>query len=477
LTKIIYNSRVNGGTKMIAVNDKEIESVFLERKIYQKMLEWKKNLSKGHALFLKGSRRVGKTELAKKLGNEEYRSYLLIDFRYAPKEIKDLFSDSMEDLDFLFTRLQSFYGVVLYPGESLVILDEIQLCIEARQDITKFVSDGRYDYCETGSLAGIHRNSKKIVTPVGEYPLEVRPLDFEEFLWAIGDDVSMPFLRSAIKHPKQPIGKAMHAKLTDLWRQYMLVGGMPKPVAGYKLYKNLEVVDFLKQEILSIYKNDFDDQNEVSSALLHSIISAIPAELSKHDARFVESHIAGGRYERMAPAFKWLNDAYITNMSYGVSDPSASFGLTLCEDDFKAYFVDTGLLVSLTFIGKPYISNELYNKILFDKIHINEGMLAENIVAQCLKSTGHSLLFYSKYDEAGHPVMEIDFLCEHEGKVCPIETKSSKDYGHASLEKFKTAFSNRVGKQYILYDKDIKVDGEILYLPIYMAPILAENLL
>ena len=194
---------------MIAVNDKEIESVFLKRKIYQKMLEWKKNLSKGRALFLKGSRRVGKTELAKKLGNEEYRSYLLIDFRYAPKEIKDLFSDSMEDLDFLFTRLQSFYGVVLYPGESLVILDEIQLCIEARQDITKFVSDGRYDYCETGSLAGIHRNSKKIVTPVGEYPLEVRPLDFEEFLWAIGDYVSMPFLRSAIKCLKQPIGKAM----------------------------------------------------------------------------------------------------------------------------------------------------------------------------------------------------------------------------------------------------------------------------
>ena len=451
-----------------------VEAKFKEfkRKVYEKMLDWKKTKAPDYALFLKGERRVGKSTLANKFGREEYKSYIEIRFDKAPDEIKELFVNSLEDLDSFFNKIQVFYKKKLYVRESLIILDEIQLFPLARQAIKTLLEDKRYDYIETGSLASIKKKSKKILIPSEEYHLNVYPLDFEEFLWAKGDEITFEVIKEHFFKCK-PLGN-INKTIMNYFREYMLVGGMPQAVDKYISTKDFGEVDFVKQGILSLYENDVDEQEEENPTYVKNVFLHIPSELSKHDKRYNISHVdPNARLRDYKGPIKWLDESMIINIAENVNDPSAAFNLSTIDPSFKCYMSDTGLLVSLAYKNKDYLDNDLYRAILFDKLHVNEGMIMENIVSQALVSKGDKLYYYKKVDKVKkQTIMEIDFLIRRDNKLLPIEVKSSGADSISSLLKFKQTFSNKIGLQYVLYDGDVKSDGEIIYLPIYMIYLL-----
>lgn len=442
--------------------------VELKRKVYDKMIKWKNEYAPNYALFLKGARRVGKSTLALKLANE-YKSFIEIRFDKAPSEIKELFINSLEDLDYFFNKLQVHYKTRLYPGESLIILDEIQLFPEARQALKTLLEDKRYHYVETGSLASITKKSKKILIPSEEYTIEVLPMDFEEFMWALDEDYTLDLVKDHFANLK-PLGK-INKDIMKKFREYILVGGMPQAVCEYIKTKDFGRVDFIKQSIINLYENDIDTQEEENPVYVKNVFVHIPAELSKHDKQFVLSHIDNrARKREYEEPIKWLNDAMIINVAERVNEPSVAFNLTADNTSFKCYMGDTGLLISLAYKNKDYLENELYEAILFDKLHTNEGMIIENVVSQCLRANGHEVFFYKKTDkESKTTTIEIDFLIRIRNKVSPIEVKSSDRYTISSLMKFKNMYTNRIGTQYVLHNGDIKREGEIVYLPYYMA--------
>ena len=449
----------------------KIEKEF-KRKVYDKMLWWKENKAPEYALFLKGARRVGKSTLANKLGREEYKSYIEIRFDKAPNEIKDLFVNSLEDLDGMFNKIQLFYKTKLYKNESLIILDEIQLYPLARQALKTLLEDKRYDYIETGSLASIKKKSKKILIPSEEYHLNVYPLDFEEFLNAMEDNVTFDLIKEHFEK-KKPFG-AFYKKIMYSFREYMLVGGMPQAVYEYYKKKDFGDVDFVKQGIINLYESDMDTQEEENPTYVKNMFWHIPSELSKHDKKYNLTHIdPNARLREYKGPINWLDEAMIINISEKVNDPSVAFNLSTIDPAFKCYLMDTGLLISLAYKNKDYLENELYRAILFDKLHINEGMIVENIVAQLLRMNGDNIYYYKKVDkESKRTILEIDFLIRRNNKIIPIEVKSSSAESISSLKKFKEIFSTKVGLQYVLYDGDIKRDGEIIYLPYFMASII-----
>jgi predicted AAA+ superfamily ATPase len=367
------------------------------------------------------------------------------------------------------------YGKKLYNRESLIILDEIQLFPLARQALKTLLADGRYDFIETGSLAGIKKKSEKaeILIPSEEYSVEMFPLDFEEFLWSMNDEVTMSIVRNSYESLK-PLGK-LHRDIFRKFREYMCVGGMPQAVVKYMDSKDFEKVDFAKKEIIELYRNDIKNQEEENKIYVGNILENIPSELSKHEksSTFKLTHVdKNARYREYSGPLNWLREAMIVNEARNVTDPSPALTLNMDGERFKCYLLDTGLLINLSFGDGSYLDNEFYKAILTDKLHINEGMFVENVVAQCLRSNGHKILFYIEYNEKGKPVMEIDFLIRKDRKVIPIEAKSGKTFAINSLQKFKAKFTNRVGLQYVLHDGDVKRDGEIIYLPYYMATIL-----
>lgn len=448
------------------------KNLLFERKVYKKMLWWKENKAPDYALFLKGARRVGKTTLAEKMGEREYKSFIEIRFDKAPDEIKNLFVNSLEDLDNLFNTLQVFYKKKLYKGESLIILDEIQLFPLARQALKTLLEDKRYDYIETGSLASIKKKSKNILIPSEEYQLEVFPLDFEEFLWAMNDWITFDMIKEHFS-TKKNFGN-MLKKIMYSFREYMLVGGMPQAVYKYFKTKDFGEVDFVKQGILDLYEQDMDTQEEENPTYVKNMFWHIPSELSKHDKRFNLNHIdLNARLREYKGPINWLDEAMIINICENVSDPSVAFNLSIVDPAFKCYMVDTGLLVSLAYKNKDFLENELYRAILFDKLHVNEGMIVENIVAQLLRTNGDKIYYFKKVDkESKKTVLEIDFLIRRENKIIPVEVKSSTANSILSLKKFKQFYSTHVGIQYVLYDGDIKKDGDIIYLPYFMASVL-----
>ena len=369
-----------------------------ERKVYQEILKWKREYAPKYALFLKGARRVGKTTLAEKLGKEEYRSYILVRFDQTGDDINRLFTDSLRDLDSLFNTLQFEYNTRLYPRESLIILDEIQFFPPARQALKTLLEDGRYDYVETGSLATITKKSKDILIPSEEYPVDILPMDFEEYLWANNNDMIMPVLREHIESLK-PMG-GMHQPIMKAFREYMLVGGMPQAVTAFVESKDFGRVDFAKQQILNLYRQDMEDQEEENPEYVTNFFERIPSELSKHDKRYVLSHInPNARIRDYKDPIKWLDEAMIINIANNVDDPSAALNLSTIEPSFKCYMMDTGLLISLAYKERPYLENSLYKSILLDKLHVNEGMIIENMVAQCLRANGHKAFFYKKVNK------------------------------------------------------------------------------
>jgi len=447
--------------------------MLLKRKIYQDLLSWKNESFGKSALLISGARRVGKSFICKQFGENEYRSVILVDFSKPSATIKDIFENDVNDLDAFFSKLSSYYKTVLHRRESLIIFDEVQLFPLARQIIKHLVADGRYDYIETGSLLSIKRNVKNILVPSEEEEQEMHPLDFEEFLWAMGDEVTFPLIQSHYEQ-KRPLGQGMHRKIMNDFRQYMLIGGMPQAVLAYIVDKDFRAADKAKTSILKLYRSDIAKYATGYEGKVTALFDSLPGQLSKKEKKYKLASISkNARLREYEDAFMWLSDGLIANSCFNAMDPGYGLGLSLDHTTHKLYMADTGLLVTHAYRGNGYLNNELYRAILLDKLNINEGMIMENIVAQMLRTNGHRLFFYSRTDaNYSNKAIEIDFLISISGKVCPIEVKSSAYKSHSSLDKFRTKFSGKIGESYILYTKDVMIKEGVIHLPLYMTAFL-----
>lgn len=449
----------------------------MKRKIYDSMQKWKEENGRT-ALLIDGARRVGKSYIAQEFAKKEYKSYILIDFNRAPAEITDLFVHYLNDLNMFFLYLSNFYGVKLYERESLIIFDEVQLFPKARAAIKYLVEDGRYDYVETGSLMTIKKNVADIVIPSEERHMKMYPLDFEEFLWALDNDTLMDFIRLCFQE-KKPMGQVLHRKTMDYFRQYLIVGGMPQAVKTYRDSHDFDQVDRVKRDILELYRADIIKHAEGYQMKVAQIFDDIPAQLQKHNTKFKFSSLKKeARFREYEDALFWLSDAMITNICYNSTAPNIGLKLNMDRMTLKCYMADTGLLISHAFDENGLVSEEIYKKLLFDKLEVNKGMIMENIVAQMLTASGHKLYFYSNpsRDDASLR-MEIDFLTakskiSNRHNISPIEVKSSKNYTLTSLRKFKEKYKEQLHIPYVLHPNDLKEENGILFLPLYMTPLI-----
>lgn len=445
----------------------------MKRKIYEKLLEWKEKDQGTCALLIDGARRVGKSYIAEQFAKNEYQSYILIDFAHLPSDVRDMFEHDTNDLSLFFNKLAAYYRTSLQPRETLVIFDEVQRYPKARELVKYLVADGRYDYLETGSLISLRMNVEDIVIPSEEEHLEMFPMDFEEFLWAMGDETSIPYLRKCYEN-LEPVGQAVHRRVMNDYRQYMLVGGMPQAVEAYLQTRNFESADRIKKRILTLYREDVTKFAKGYEAKVLAIFDEMPAQLSKTEKKYRLSGISReARTRDYENAFLWLSEAMIVNACYNATDPTVGLSMSGEHSTRKCYMGDTGLLVTHSFMDDSFTDNELYRDILLDRLHVNEGMLMENIVAQELRAKGHRLYFYSRSDTDNRENhMEIDFLIRQKKKICPVEVKSGAYRKHSSLDKFKRKFRGKIGQAYILYTKDILIREDVVHLPLYMAMFL-----
>ncbi len=449
----------------------------MKRKIYSKLLEWKNKRHGETAVLIEGARRIGKSYIVEEFARNEYDSYLLIDFNKAENIVSEWFDNYLSDLDTLLTNLQIHYGVRLTPRNSVVIFDEVQLCPRARSAIKYLVADGRFDYIETGSLISIKKNVKDIVIPSEEEALPMYPMDFEEFLWAMGNDMLMPFIGECFEK-RQPLG-GLHRKALDYFRTYMIVGGMPQAVLKYIETKDFEEVDRVKRSILQVYKNDIAKYASNVEHKVKSIFDELPAQLQKHEKKFRLSALEpGAAYRDYDDAFFWLSDAGIVNICYNCTAPNIGLRLNMERNTQKCYMADTGLLFSHAFDEKGHVPTEIYQKIIHNKLEINEGMLVENIVAQMLATAGHKLYFYSNSSrDNAEDRMEIDFLTAKSKltsrhNITPIEVKSSQRYTLTSIKKCIAKFDKYLTTPIVLHSADLKHENGIDFLPLYMTPLL-----
>ena len=450
----------------------------MKRKIYSQLLDWKNNRKGEVALLIEGARRIGKSYIVEEFAKNEYASYILIDFNKAGTKVKRWFVDYMEDLDTFFELLEQHYHVKLVPRQSVIIFDEVQLYPRARAAIKYLVADRRYDYLETGSLISIKSNVKNIVIPSEERAIEMHPMDFEEFLWAMGNETLMPFLEKQFATGK-PM-KELHREAMDLFRRYLIVGGMPQAVEKYVQTRDLEQVDAIKRDILAIYRNDIRKYAGRQAMKVESIFDEIPAQLQRNERKFRLADLKkDARMRDYETAFMWLSDAKIVNCCYNTTAPNIGLKLNMERTTLKCYMADTGLLISHAFDEKQIVSEELYRKLLTDKLEVNAGMLIENIVAQMLVATGHKLYFYSNADkEDSESRMEIDFLIRKEPvtsrhNIIPIEAKSSTGYTISSLQKCVRKFGEFVTMPTVIHSSDSRMDeNQIRYIPIYYTPLL-----
>lgn len=440
-----------------------------KRKLYDKMLRWKQESNGETALLIEGARRVGKSTLVEEFAKNEYKSFILIDFSQNSEEVNELFKD-ITDLDYLFLRLQVIYGTTLYERKSVIVFDEVQQNPLARQAIKHLVKDHRYDYIETGSLISIRKNIKDIVIPSEEVRLPMYPMDFEEFRWALGDTASIPLLRKLFESRK-PLGDAAHRKMMRNFRLYMLVGGMPQAVAKYIASNDLSAVDTVKRGIISLYEEDFGKIDETGKAA--AIFDAIPAQLSKNVSRYkISSVILGEKYDRVVEIVRLMEDSRVINAAFHCDDPNVGLALTKDPEYFKMYAGDTGLFVTMAFKSREFTDNIIYQKLLSDKLDANLGYVYENVVAQMLRATGKALYYHTIRKADGKGYYEVDFLIADGSKVSPIEVKSSGYTTHTSLDRFVEKYSSRVQNKYLVYTKDLKKDGNVLCVPIYMVPFM-----
>ena len=450
----------------------------MKRKIYDELIAWKNDGADKTALLIDGARRVGKSFIAESFAKNEYKSYILVDFNRAGTEIRDLFEYYLNDLDTLFMYLSGYYNVKLYKGESLIIFDEVQLFPRARAAIKYLVADGRYHYMETGSLMSIKMNVRDIVIPSEERHIRMYPMDFEEFLWAMENNTLMDIVKSCY-HARKPMGQGMHRKAMDYFRQYMIVGGMPQAVLEYKKTHDFDKVDRIKRDILTLYRADIVKHAEGYEMKVSGIFDEIPAQLQKHEKKFKLSSLKkDARLREYEDALFWLDDAMIANICYNSTEPNIGLKLNMNRLTLKCYMGDTGLLISHAFDENGLVSEEIYKKLLFDKLEVNKGMLVENIVAQMLTAGGHKLYFYSNPSRNdSESRMEIDFLIakskiNSRHNISPIEVKSGRNYTLTSLRKFMKKYAEQADVPYVLHTKDLKVEEGIVFLPLYMTPLL-----
>lgn len=449
----------------------------MRRKIYDKLLEWKKQNGTS-ALLVQGARRVGKSHIVETFAKKEYKSYILIDFNKADQQIKDIFKHDLDNLNSFFMKLSAFYGKKLYDRESLIIFDEVQLYPRARSAIKYLVADGRYDFIETGSLISIKKNVKDILIPSEEDSINMYPMDFEEFLWAVDNETMFDLIRDCY-NKKQPLGQALHRKAMDYFRQYMIVGGMPQAVKAYIDTNDFDEVDKAKRRILKLYRDDIRKHAEGYEMKVEAIYDELPSQLKNQNRHFKLSSLKqGARFDEYKEAMFWLSDAMIVNNCYNSTEPNVGLSLNMDKTLLKCYMGDTGLLISHAFDENGIVSEEIYKKLLLDKLEVNMGMVTENIVSQMLVASGHKLFFYSNSSrEDSSSRMEIDFLISkskisNRHNISPIEVKSGKNYTLKSLNKFKTKFSEQTHIPYILHSGDYKEENGCVYLPLYMTMFL-----
>ena len=443
-----------------------MERIFT-RKLYDRLLEWKRIQNGKTAILIEGARRVGKSTLVEQFAKNEYESYILIDFNEASDEVKSLFNNLMNK-DFVFLQLQAFYNVVLKERNSVIIFDEVQKCPLARQAIKYLVKDGRYDYIETGSLISIKKNTKNITIPSEEERVTLYPMDYEEFRWALGDEATVPLLRTFYER-RLPLDRAHRDKMRD-FRLYMLVGGMPQAVKAYIETNNFSMVDHAKRGIIKVYQDDFQKLDETGR--LETLFMEIPSQLSQTSNRYKPYAVLGQvDDDKLLELLKDLEDSKTTLFSYHSNEPNVGMSLTKDRSKFKIFCADTGLFVTLAFWDKDHTESIIYQKLLNDKLSTNLGYVYENMIAQMLVASGNKLFYYTWPKDKSHNY-EIDFLLSRGTKLCPIEVKSSGYKAHKSLDVFCQKYSHVVEQRYLIYTKDLKKDEETLLLPVYMTPFL-----
>jgi len=460
----------------------------MKRKIYDQLLLWKNKRKGKSAVMIEGARRVGKSYIVEQFAKAEYKSYILIDFFKVGDDIKDLFKNYKDNLDMLFTYLSTFYSTKLYERESIIVFDEIEFCPAARSAIKYLVEDGRYDYLETGSLLGMQMSTKgkrrkdekkeDYLVPSEEEKLVMHPMDFEEFLWALGQDNLMDFIRAQFI-AKAPVGQSMHRKIMDYFRLYMIIGGMPQAVLEYLDTKSFEDVDRVKRQILNLYNNCIEQYAGIHTSKVKAIYEAIPGQLQLHENKFQLSDLnKDARFRDYDSSFFWLRDARMVNLAFNTTEPSIGLGLKQKDNSLKCYLNDTGLMISHAFDERGIVSEQLYQKILKDKLEVNAGMLMENIVAQMLTANGCKLYFYSNPSrENKDDRMEIDFLIAKSTitsrhNISPIEVKSSTGFTTTSLEKCIKKYATHLSQAYVVHTGDVEKQGDFLYIPLYMVPCL-----
>ena len=450
----------------------------MKRKVYNKLLEWKQESNGEYALLIDGTRRVGKSYIVRQFAEKEYRSCVILDFNLVSKSIKDLFENDLDNLDRFFMYLSNYTGKTLYTRDTLIVFDEVQQYPKARAAIKYLVKDGRYDYIETGSLISIKKNVEGIVIPSEEEHIKMFPMDFEEFLWAMGEEMLMPFIKDCFER-KKPLGQLMHRRAMDYFRLYMIVGGMPQAVEKYVETRDFAKVDKLKRRILDLYRSDISKYAKGYDTKVKSIFEEIPSQLQKHEKKFRLSALKeGARARDYETAFFWLDDAMIINSCYNTTEPNVGLNLNKDTNTMKCYMADTGLLISHAFDANEIVSEDLYRKILLDKLEMNSGMIVENIVAQMLRTAGHKLFFYSNSSMTDKDSrMEIDFLIAKSKittrhNISPIEVKSSARYTLTSLRKCIAKYGSYLSTAYVIHPADLKEEDNIVYLPLYMCPLL-----
>lgn len=447
----------------------------MERKITQKLKDWKEYSNGKTALLVAGARRVGKSYIVEEFAKNEYDDYLLIDFSKATGEVKDIFIHYSDDLETFFTMLQGYFQKNLPRRKSVVIFDEVQLFPPARQMIKHLVADGRYDYIETGSLISLREKTKDILIPSEEREIEMYPMDFEEFLTALGAEQTYESMRYFYDENK-PLGQALHRKLMTLFRQYIIVGGMPQAVKTFIETKNFKEVDKIKRDILNLYRGDIRKHGGKEAVRIERVFDMIPSQLSGTNKRFMFAAISDdARYREYENALFWLQDAKLVNICHNTTEPSVGLAARMDISAFKCFLCDTGLLISQTFSEKDLAREEIYKKLLFDKLDFNNGLTMENVVAQILVASGCDLYYYSEVEDR----MEIDFLLTKgrltsRKNILPIEVKSGKKLAASSLKKYREKFRNHVDESFILYDGDLKEKDGINYLPLYMAAFIGD---
>lgn len=447
-----------------------------KRKVYDKLLEWKKLSAGASAVLLEGARRIGKSTIVEEFAKNEYDDYMILDFARENKDVRNNFIENMDDLDSFFRNLFLLKGKSLNGKNCVIIFDEVQLFPYARQAIKYLVADGRYEYIETGSLISIRKNVKDILIPSEEYRIKMYPMDFEEYLWALNDTVTIPAITEAFQK-RRALGDAIHRKIMKTFRTYMVVGGMPQAVEALVSGKTFAQIDFVKRNILSLYEEDlskYDNENREKASVIYK---TLPEQLENKNSHFKFSLLdKNARYQNYVDAVSFIAESMIGNECINVTKPEVSLELFADRSNFKLYMGDTGLLVTQVMKNRDDSDEDLYKPLIVGNLGINQGMILENMVAQMLRASGHDLYFheylYRPEGSSREKKYEIDFMTVKKKKICPIEVKSSGYTSHKSFDYLIRKYQLKMEDRYIIYTKDLKYQDGILYLPIYMTMLI-----